>query len=244
MKLEYLYDIGLHSREAVCVCRALVLWGSPGSLSSSIGLGKLTNRVSNLIKFPPHIQGVLVGLILSDAWIQFANAHNKNARLGFKQGLINFHYFWHVFILLSHYCSSYPHLISSVRNNKRSFGVGFQTRSLPCFTELHTLFYINGTTKIVPENIYELLTPIALAHWIMGDGTKHYKRVILCTDSYIIQDVVKLMNVLMVRYGLECTLIFHTVTQPRIVIRTRSMPLLRSIVLPHMHTSMHYKLNL
>jgi hypothetical protein len=41
---------------------------------------------------------------------------------------------------------------------------------MPCLIELHSLFYPNGV-KIVPQNIYELLTPVALAHLIMGDGS-------------------------------------------------------------------------
>ena len=90
---DYLYDTGFHSREAVYECNALVLWGSPGSLSSSVGLGRFSTKVSNMIKFPTYIEGVLVGLILSDGWIQFAS--NENARLGFKQGFINSPYFCH-----------------------------------------------------------------------------------------------------------------------------------------------------
>ena len=35
-----------------------------------------------------------------------------------------------------------------------------------------------------PHNIYELLTPIALAHLIMGDGSVSRHGLILCTDSY------------------------------------------------------------
>lgn len=32
---------------------------------------------------------------------------------------------------------------------------------MPCITELHSLFYYNGV-KIVPLNIYDLLTPAAI----------------------------------------------------------------------------------
>ena len=52
-------------------------------------------------------------------------------------------------------------------------------------------------------------SPIALAHWIMGDGKAKPLGLILCTDSYTIKEVVRLMNVLMIRYRLDCTLIFH-----------------------------------
>ncbi len=48
--------------------------------------------------------------------------------------------------------------------------------------------------KKIPLDIYNLLDPIALAHWIMGDGQKvKTGGLTLCTDSYSIIDVVRLM---------------------------------------------------
>jgi len=79
------------------------------------------------------------------------------------------------------------------------------TRSFPCFTDLHLLFYVNKV-KVIPENIYDLLSPIALAHLIMGDGSVSKHGIILCTNCYTLSDVILLMNVLMIRYRLECTL--------------------------------------
>lgn len=58
-----------------------------------------------------------------------------------------------------------------------------QTRVLPCFTELHVLFY-KDKKKIIPDNIYDLLTPVALAHWVMGDGQVRTNGLRLCTDSF------------------------------------------------------------
>ena len=60
--------------------------------------------------------------------------------------------------------------------------------------------------KIIPYNIYDLLTPIALAHWIMDDGVKRNKGLVLCTDSFSISDVVRLSNVLRIKYGLNTTI--------------------------------------
>lgn len=114
---------------------------------------------------------------------------------------------------------------------------------MPCLTELHSLFYPNGI-KIIPHNIYELLTPPALPHFIMGDGAAKSHGLTLCVDSYSIQDIIRLMNVLIIRYRLEFKFRFSTPSQPRILIRQRSMPLLRAIVSPHMHSSMIYKLGL
>jgi hypothetical protein len=85
-----------------------------------------------------------------------------------------------------------------VRLGVRSFGIVFFTRSLPCFTLLHTLFYDDGI-KVTPENIFDLLTPVALAHWICCNGSVQRHGLILYTDEYTIQEVVLLMNVLIIK---------------------------------------------
>ena len=89
-----------------------------------------------------------------------------------------------------------------------------------------------------------MLTPVCLAHWICGDGSWQRHGLIICTDSYSVQDIVRIMNVLVIRYGLECTLRFHTPTQPRIYIREGSMSLLRQIIKPYMCSSMLFKIKL
>jgi hypothetical protein len=93
--------------------------------------------------------------------------------------------------------------------------------------------------KVIPDVLimYDLLTPIALAHWIKGDGmTIRGVGLYLCTDSFSIIDNVKLINILMVRYQLNCTL----TKRNRIYINAASMPRLRSIVFPHIHYSILY----
>lgn len=134
-----------------------------------------------------------------------SSKRSKNARLGFKQSLAHSGYVWFLFNILSHYCSSLPQLTQSTRLGNKHYGLQFFTRALPCFTSLHTLFYPEGV-KIVPKNIYDLLTPIALAHLIMGDGRALSHGLTICTNSYTVQDVVIIINVLIVRYGLECNI--------------------------------------
>jgi hypothetical protein len=121
--------------------------------------------------------------------------------------------------------------------------VGFSTRQLPCFNELYELFYRNKI-KVIPNNIYELLTPIALAHWIMGDGAILNKGLVLCTDSFSLQEVVKLINVLKIKYDINSTIQGLKNGRPRIYILPESMPRLRDLVKPYMLNSMYYKLNI
>lgn len=131
---------------------------------------------------------------------------------------------------------------NSIRKNTITYSVELHTRALPCFTNLHTLFYNNK--KIIPEDIYNLLDPIALAHWIQGDGKFDRSGLILCTDSYSIQDVLRLINVLIIRYDLKCSIHNPKKGHYRIYISKKSIPKLRKLVLPYIVPSMLYKLHL
>ena len=220
---------------------SLVVWGT--NLTSQVGKGKFTKQVSGMIKLPPYQKSIVIGLLLSDGWLTIASKTTKNARLGFQQSLFRANYVWFVFNELSHYCSSYPGLRSSIRSGNRLYSLGFFTRTLPCFTELYSVFYVNKV-KVIPEDIYNLLTPVALAHLIMGDGSVQPHGLILCTDSFTIPDVVKLMNVLLIKYQLDCTFRFHRPSQARIYIRSGSMSKLKVIVEPYIILTMRYKLGI
>lgn len=76
----------------------------------------------------------------------------------------------------------------------------------------------------------------------MGDGAVRPQGLIICTDSYNLVDVVRLINVLLIKYNIESNIRFHTPTQPRIYINQHSMPLLRRLILPYMEKSMLYKI--
>ena len=219
----------------------LVIWGE--NLPSSVGNKRLTKVERDMVKLPPFQHSVIIGLLLSDGWLTFGSSLHKNARLGFKQSLSNSEYVLFVFNILSHYCSSYPIFIEGTRAGNKYYALQFLTTSLPCITKLHPVFY-TYKEKRIPYNIYELLTPVALAHVIMGDGVAKEFGLILCTDSYILVDVIRLMNVLMIRYRLECTLRYHRPTHPRIYIRQRSMPIIRELVKPYIARYMLYKIGL
>ena len=80
------------------------------------------------------------------------------------------------------------------------------------------MFIVNpprGRIKVVPAAIFDLLTPVALAHWISGDGLVRNGGVGLATDSYTIKDYVLLVNVLIVKYNLDVTLYMHAGNLPK-----------------------------
>ena len=76
-----------------------------------------------------------------------------------------------------------------------------------------------------------------------GGASPKSKGIFLCTDSYSIQDVVRLMNVLIIRYDLKCTL--HKSNESyRIYISINSVGKVVKIVKPHLITSMYYKVGI
>lgn len=187
-------------------CTSLVVWNRPYSIGSTLGLPKLTNFLRNSTFIPSYILSVLVGLLLSDAGLSIQK-NSTNARLGFKQSMIHFDFFFATFLILAHFCSTLPYLDPTIVKNVLYNSIRMDTRAYPSLTILYHMFYINKV-KIVPADIFNLLTPVALAYWIMGDGTGNsYKGLYLCTDSFTNYDVVRLMNVLLIRYNIKSSFV-------------------------------------
>ena len=45
-----------------------------------------------MIQLPYYQKSVIIGLLLSDGWLYFPSATNKNARIEFRQSLDKFEY--------------------------------------------------------------------------------------------------------------------------------------------------------
>jgi hypothetical protein len=141
------------------------------STLNSVGTKLISKQERDMIKFPSFAYGVIIGLLLSDAWLQLQSKQRSiNSHLGLKQSLDKSKYVWFVFSILAPYCSSCPFLVSGVRAGVRHYGLQFFTRALPCLTEIYSLFYIDSI-KVIPQNIFELLTPVALAHELRAMGS-------------------------------------------------------------------------
>lgn len=227
------------SRKLTSTCTDMVVWGV--NLSSGFTTRKLSNIELNMFKFPHHIRSIIVGLLLSDGWLSYPSVNNKYPRLGFEQTSAQSSYLWSVYWALSHYCYSLPKYKARTRNNVPVSSWTLSTRGLPCFVEFYKIFYSTGK-KVIPQDIYNLLTPIALAHMIMGDGSAVSKGLRISTDDFTAIDVVRLINVLIIKYRLDCTL-HITNNKPRIYIKHKSVKLLESIVKPYIVPSMEYKFN-
>ncbi|KAG0672709.1 cytochrome c oxidase subunit 1 [Pichia californica] len=160
---------------------------------------------------------IFVGLILSDGNIEYRSTKGKekkidrdlvlvNSRFRFKQSMIHVSYLLYVFILLSHYCISPPKIKKETVKGKQYFLIEFLTRSLPVFTLLRHKFYV-GRVKIIPSDIYDYISYESLAHIIMCDGS-HMQGggVVLNLHNFTIKELVLLINVLKIKFDLDCNL--------------------------------------
>lgn len=75
----------------------------------------------------------------------------------------------------------------------------------------------------------------------MSDGVSNQYGLTICTDSYTLKDVVRLINILQIRYGLDCS-IHYSRGLPRIYIKANSMDKLRNLINPHIISFSVYKL--
>ena len=105
--------------------------------------------------------------------------------------------------------------------------------------------------KFVPLNIEELLTPLGLAHWIMGDGYYSDNCTFICTDNFTKQDVERLTKILGNKFGIKATLkrCFASKNKDGIEvwrIRTSrlSMGNLKTLVVPYLIPKMLYKVGI
>lgn len=122
---------------------------------------------------------------------------------------------------------------------------------LPLFVYYHNMFYsVDKVTqryvKRVPENIDSLMTPVVLAHLIMGDGNlkKGDNIIRLYTNSFSKLDVEKLAAAIASKLGIEAKAVHDRNDQYMLTISKAQLPKVRELIGPHMHPSMSYKLGL
>ena len=187
---------------------------------------------------------ILVGLLLGDIYGRYR--YGKTSFI-FKQGLIHQDYIHHLYELFNNYCPSKPKIVKGLidtRTGKKYSYIYFGTYTLPCFNELYNLFYLNGK-KIIPSNIGSLLTSVSLAYWIVDDGSwnKIGRYVSLSTDSFKLEEVEFLIEVLNSKFKLNCYKCKNG-NGYKIIIPSYSIAILQNLISEHIPSMMRYKIGL
>ena len=227
-------------------------------LTKPVSLNKTFHtKVKASSRIGPHneeVISVLIGSLLGDS---YASARTiEGTRFSYKQSQVHKDYlFWlYEFYYKRGYCSNLkPRMYTRKLRNKISdalqetkqyYGYEFNTFTFRSFNWIYKLFYKKGT-KTVSVKLEQYLTPLALAIWIMDDGGWAKPGVRISSNSFKLEEVQLLANLLKKLFYLNCTVQkINTPGQYSIYIKGESVLKLRKLILPYVIPSMRYKLGL
>jgi len=201
---------------------------------------------------PSYLHQVLIGLLLSDGSIE-KSSETSLARLSVMFGWLHIAYLFHLYNLFEPYTDSDIRIITTYnkRTNTEHNQVAFKTVSLPIFLKYHKMFYVfddksKRYIKIIPHNIEDHMTPVVLAHLIMGDGNLKPKDNIIriYTNSFSKKDVELLSTSINNKLGIITKVTYDRNNQYILTISKNQLEAVKTMILPYMHKSMLYKLDL
>lgn len=204
-------------------------------------------NTKSINRIGPHdyeIISILIGSLLGDA---HAEKHGNGTRFCFQQEDSHSSYllWFHKYLSELGYCNKLiPKITTRLGKNGRLRHISrFKTYTFSSFNWIHESFYENGI-KVVPKNIGEYLSPLALAVWIQDDGGKVSSGLKIATNSFSFDEVNFLAKILRDKYDLKVSVNkAGAINQYCLYISKSSMKDLVEIIKPHLHPSMHYKLN-
>ena len=209
----------------------------------------LTNKdkfIRTRNELPIYLGEVMIGLMLSDGSLERSSS-TSGARLCVNFGKKHEEYLNFLYDLYKPYINTNPVSIKVFNKKTDSYNdvLRFKTISLPQLIYYYELFYIDGKKK-VPYNIDELMTPVVLAHLIMGDGNLKMpdKIIRIYTNSFIKKDVELLASAITNKLEINTKVVHDRNNQYIISISKSELHKVIDHIKDHMHSSMFYKINL
>lgn len=149
----------------------------------------------------------MIGSLLGDGTMRIGKGA-INANFKVEHGLRQKDYVMWKYSLLKNFVSTEPkesyRYDESGERYKKSWW--FRTVRHPLLTNIYHRFYIGDGyrtgRKIIPKDIGNDLTPLALAVWIMDDGSYEKGRIHISTYSFELLEICLLLNILQKQYGI------------------------------------------
>jgi hypothetical protein len=212
----------------------------------------------------PHnldVISVLVGCLLGDAYAVKNKKYLPGKKFRFKQSGRHKSYLFFLYEFFDNrgYCTNsgpreYKTILIKAANKKPKsyYGYEFDIFTFSSLNWLYDLFYLNGI-KMISSELMNFVTPMSIAFLLMDNGgwLSGSKSVRISTNKFTLQEVELLRDTFKAKFNLDCTIQLLTKkggNTPKdkysLYIKVSSLPRLRELVLPYMHSSMLYKLGL
>lgn len=185
---------------------------------------------------------ILIGTMLGDAHAERKTPRN-NTRITIHQTSKHWFYVKHLYELFGEFTGSMPIALSSYHEARQQTynSMKFSTLSLPCFNQIHDMFYDANKLKVLPANLESILTAEGIAYWFMDDGYKHDYQLAFCTESFSQSENETLKGIFENKFGIKCS-VRPTTNGPRLYILGDSKAKFTALVKPYMLTEFLYKL--
>ena len=181
---------------------------------------------------------VLIGSILGDGTLRVPkNAVNANYKV--EQGLKQKDYVFWKYEVFKEWVTNPPEISFRYDENRQPYEKSwwFRTLSHPQLTFFHKVFYKNGR-KVVPNNIADLLDHLALAVWIMDDGSLNQNKIDISTYSFKLEEIKLLQKALLQKFALESNFYKDRDKGFRMYFRKtetqKLMPLISKFIIPNL----------
>lgn len=243
--LVLMHLIALHDTAGLDFLGPKFLYTKFASLKSKLAF--ILPNFKPASRIGPHnldVISVLVGSLLGDG--QAERLQTGGVKFRFRQQAKHKEYLFYLYEFFNKrgYCTNnLPVLYKQTYGIKVYEAYRFNTYTFSSWMWLYKLFYTNSKIKVIPNNIAEFLTPLALAIWIMDDGTWKNPGVRIATNCFTKEEVELLKLTLETKFNLKSSL-HKNKGKYQLYIKQESIPLLRELVLSHFVPSMLYKLGL
>ncbi len=190
---------------------------------------------------------VVIGSLLGDARLEcrsIGKRHAITARLRIHHSEKQKEYVFWKYETFKNLVSEGPRRIKVWHDPKRNrdhYSWYFHTRSTEEFGELYHYFYRSGI-KILPDSVFDFITPRALAVWFMDDGSNTKESFTMNTHCFSKDEQEKIITFLTERHSIPATMVKDR-SKYKIAIGRFGYEAFTRIIEPFIISSMIYKID-
>lgn len=196
-----------------------------------------------------HQKDVIIGSLLGDGTMRIGKGA-INANFKVEHGLHQKEYVMWKHNILEPFVFTKPKISYRKQENGERYKKSWWFRTIrhPILTEIYRQFYTGENyrtgRKMIPQSIANDLSPVALAIWIMDDGSYSRQRIDISTYSFKLEDILLLQKRIGDVYNVSFNFYRDRNKGYRMYCNQKNTKNLIKIIRPHIIPSMKYKIGL